>query len=237
MTNLLLSLINSQKKTTEDSTLFTFVNHYSYLLARKKPYLFREFHEIYCDGIVLCLFLKLIGIHKKRTSFDMTSLAPQVFSHAIANDKTIYFIGGEPGIAEESVGKIINGFPQLQVAGIRHGFFSSALERDEVIKEISLKKPDFVIASMGTPYQEQFLVDLKKSGWHGCGYTSGGFFHQTAKAGLSYYPAWVDRLNLRWAFRIADEPKLLRRYTLDFIKFTFLFAYDVFLFKIKKLKH
>ncbi|MNB80657.1 UDP-Gal:alpha-D-GlcNAc-diphosphoundecaprenol beta-1,4-galactosyltransferase [compost metagenome] len=231
---MLLNLINSQKISTQDATLFTFLNHYSYLLARKNPNLLLEFHEIYCDGIVLCLFLRLIGIHKKRKSFDMTSLAPQVFSHAIVEAKNIYFVGGELGIAEASVGKFVEGYPQLQVAGIRHGFFSSSLEREQILKEITLKNPDIVIASMGTPYQEQFLIDLKKAGWNGCGYTSGGFFHQTAKAGLSYYPAWVDRLNLRWAFRIADEPKLFRRYTLDFIKFIFLFTYDAFLFKVKK---
>jgi exopolysaccharide biosynthesis WecB/TagA/CpsF family protein len=232
--DLLINLIQSPKKNTEGPKLFTFLNHYSYSLARKNSELFHEFHEIHCDGIVLCIFLRIIGIDKKRKSFDMTSLAPQVFSRAVVEKKDIYFIGGEPGIAEEAVSKFIEGYPQLQVAGIRHGFFSSSLERERELKKIVLKNPDFLIASMGTPYQEQFLIDLKKAGWNGCGYTSGGFFHQTAKSGLSYYPAWIDKLNLRWAFRIKDEPKLCRRYTLDFVKFIFLFTYDAFLFKIKK---
>ena len=233
--NNILTKINYQHSGS-DFGLYTFLNHYSYLLARKNPELFSSFDEIHCDGIVLCLFLRLIGIHKKRKSFDMTSLAPQVFNLAAAKGKSIYFIGGEPGVAEVAVGKFIEAYPQLQVAGIRRGFFASSLEREQDLKEIALKNPDFVIASMGTPHQEQLLVDLKKAGWRGYGYTSGGFFHQTAKAGLRYYPDWADRFNLRWAFRIADEPKLLKRYTLDFVKFLVLFSYDAFLFKIKKQK-
>jgi N-acetylglucosaminyldiphosphoundecaprenol N-acetyl-beta-D-mannosaminyltransferase len=233
--NIILKKINLQCSES-DSGMHTFLNHYSYLLARKNPELISGFDGVHCDGIVLCLFLRLIGIHKKRKSFDMTSLAPQVFNLAVAKGKSIYFIGGEQRVAEVAVGKFIEAFPQLQVAGIRHGFFSSSLEREKILKEIALKNPDFVIASMGTPYQEQFLVDLKKTGWLGCGYTSGGFFHQTAKGGLKYYPAWADKFNLRWAFRVADEPKLLRRYTLDFIKFLVLFSYDVFLFKKKSQK-
>ncbi|WP_223549449.1 WecB/TagA/CpsF family glycosyltransferase [Pseudomonas sp. A-B-19] len=231
--NNILTKINSHHSGS-DIGLYTFLNHYSYLLARKNPDLISSFDEIHCDGIVLCLFLRLIGIHKKRKSFDMTSLAPKIFNLAVLESKSIYFIGGEPKIAQAAVDRIIKAYPQLRVAGIRHGFFISSLEREQNLKEISLKNPDFVIASMGTPYQEQFLIDLKKAGWRGCGYTSGGFFHQTAKAGLRYYPAWVDRFNLRWAFRIADEPKLLKRYTSDFIKFLVLFSYDAFLFKIKK---
>lgn len=216
--------------------LTTFLNHYSYLLARNHIDVFSEYDDIHCDGIVLCCFLRLIGINKWRKSFDMTSLAPPVFSRAVEEAKSIYFIGGELGVAEVAVSKFVLRYPHLLVAGVRHGYFSSASERQKVLDAIIRKSPDVVISSMGTPYQEQFLVDLRKSGWKGDGYTSGGFFHQTAKSGLSYYPAWIDKLNLRWAFRIADEPKLLKRYTLDFVKFLVLFSYDAFLFKLNKQK-
>lgn len=219
------------------ANLCTFINHYSYLIARKNKSLFLEFDNIYSDGIMLCLFLRIIGIKNKRISFDMTSLAPRVFCEAEAISQSIYFIGGEEGIAEEAVNKIMVGYPNLKVSGTRSGFFTSSLERKNVLDEIIKNNPDVIVASMGTPYQEQFLVDLKKAGWKGSGYTSGGFFHQTAKAGLKYYPPWVNHFNLRWAFRILDEPKLIRRYTVDFVKFVLLFSYDVFLFKtgIEKL--
>lgn len=226
---MLISLLN--RETVKSSKLVTFLNHYSYLQARKNPDLFKQFDEIHCDGIVLCYFLKLIGIKKIRTSFDMTSLAPEVFERSEVLGHSIYFLGGEDGIAEKATEKFLFGFPNLNVAGIRNGFFSSPEERTAVLNKILLANPDILIASMGTPYQEQFLVDLRNEGWDNQGYTSGGFFHQTAKYGLRYYPKWVNKLNLRWAFRIADEPKLIRRYTLDFMKFIILFSYDAMLFK------
>lgn len=220
-----------------DNKITTFINHYSYLIARKNQELFLEFDNIYSDGIVFCIFLRLVGVKNKRISFDMTSLAPQVFGAAEKGSQSIYFIGGENGIAEAAVEKIIVSYPSLKVSGMRSGFFTSKLERMTVLDEIFKMNPDVIISSMGTPYQEQFLVDLRKAGWKGTAYTSGGFFHQTAKAGLQYYPPWMNYFNLRWAFRILDEPKLIRRYTIDFIKFVFLFSYDAFIFKmrIKKL--
>lgn len=219
-----------------ETRITTFLNHYSYLLARKDKELFSQFNEIYCDGIVLCLFLRLVGVRKYRMSFDMTSLAPKIFSYAVERERSIYFVGGKPGIAELAVSKLMVGYPQLKVVGSRHGYFSSSLDRDSFIREVAEQSPDIVIASMGTPFQEQLLVDLKAAGWVGEGYTCGGFLHQMAKAGLRYYPAWIDSLNLRWAFRIYDEPKLVKRYTFDFVKFIGLFFYDVFLSELQDEK-
>ncbi|VVM43192.1 MULTISPECIES: WecB/TagA/CpsF family glycosyltransferase [Pseudomonas] len=232
MSKFIFSLNLNNDNDNDNGKITTFINHYSYMIARKNPELLAQFNEIHCDGIVLCLFLKLIGIHKTRTSFDMTSIAPEIFNNAADNSESVYFVGGEPGVVESAVSSFTSKYPTLKVEGLRHGYFSSSTEREIVLLDIVHKNPDYVIASMGSPFQEQFLVDLRAAGWKGRGYTSGGFFHQTAKAGLKYYPAWIDKLNLRWAYRIYDEPKLFKRYTTSFIRFIFLFSYDVFISKL-----
>ena len=229
----ILQKLSSSTPATTSNNLTTFLNHYSYLIARNNPSIFKQFDTIHCDGILLCIYLRAIGVHKTRVSFDMTSLAIKVFRLASENNYTVHFIGGEQGVAKNACSQIQRAYPDLKVSGVANGFFSSEEERNSIINTICNLNPNIVIASMGTPYQEQFLIDLKKSGWSGDGYTSGGFFHQTAKAGLAYYPKWVNRLNLRWAYRIYDEPKLINRYTFLFIKFTFVFAYDAIKYKLK----
>ena len=68
---------------------------------------------------------------------------------------------------------------------------------------------------MGTPKQEEFLLDLSQAGWKGTGYTCGGFLHQTAQ-NIKYYPKWIDLFNLRAIYRIYDEPRLIKRYMLEY---------------------
>ncbi|MNN73388.1 UDP-Gal:alpha-D-GlcNAc-diphosphoundecaprenol beta-1,4-galactosyltransferase [compost metagenome] len=71
---------------------------------------------------------------------------------------------------------------------------------------------------MGTPRQEDFLIELQESGWLGVGFTCGGYFDQlnSADGGL-YYPGFIDRYNMRWAYRIYKEPKRLwKRYFVDY---------------------
>ncbi len=215
-----------KKNTVDNGRLITFLNPYSYLVARKRVLLFNRF-DLYVDGVLLVAMLRLVGFRLERLSFDMTSVAPKVFEHACEHDLSIYFIGGEPGIAETAVSVFSAKYARLQIAGIRHGYFSGDEEKAEVIQSIVMLKPDIVLASMGAPHQEEFLAELADSGWKGVGYTCGGFFHQTAKGGLSYYPKWMDKFHLRWLFRMIDEPKLLPRYFVYYPLFVFVFFYDL----------
>jgi N-acetylglucosaminyldiphosphoundecaprenol N-acetyl-beta-D-mannosaminyltransferase len=187
----------------------------------------------FVDGIFLVWMLRLMGVGRfERASFDMTSLAPTVFNDAIDNNKTIYFIGSKKHEISKAVDEIKKAFPNINIIRYRDGYFTGTERADELDLLIDMK-PDGVVAGLGVPLQEDFLIDLRGRGWKGTGFTCGGFLHQTA-GGIQYYPKWMDKLNLRWLYRIYDEPKLLRRYTIDYTKFLFLFAFDVFKLKFQK---
>ena len=53
--------------------------------------------------------------------------------------------------------------------------------------------------------QEQFLIKVKRIGYQGIGFTCGGFIHQTSKNEIDYYPAWIDKINLRFIYRMYKE--------------------------------
>ena len=86
---------------------------------------------------------------------------------------------------------------------------------------------------MGTPLQEKFLIDLKKNGWSGIGFTCGGFLHQTSN-NIIYYPNWIDKFSLRAFYRMYDEPKLIKRYFLIYPLAILLFLYDLFKFRFSR---
>lgn len=217
----------------DDNHLTTFLNPYSYLLARKNIQLFEEFNSICIDGIALVKVLKIFGLaNVVRKSFDMTSLAPIVFNDAVQASKFIYFIGTKPGVIDQAIENIKLLYPELIITGYRDGYIK-ANEREKVLEDIKSQNPNIVVCGMGTPLQEQFLVDLRNTGWDGMGYTCGGFLHQIA-SNIQYYPTWTDKYHLRWAYRIYDEPKLFKRYFWEYPKFLLVFTYDYFKYKLQK---
>lgn len=219
----------------EKNSCYTFINPYSYLKLRKNKKLLDEFKYLYVDGIFLVLVLRIIGLRVTRASFDMTSLAPLLFNYCIENNKTIYFLGSKPNEIELAISKIKENFENLDIIGYQDGYFKNEIDKNKCIKNIINLKPDFVICGMGTPLQEKFLVLLKDNGYKGGGFTCGGFLHQTAK-GINYYPKWMNRLHLRWLYRIIDEPQLIKRYTIDYTRFLFFFLLDYFIYKTARFK-
>ena len=170
------------------SGIYTFLNPYSYHVARGNYSLFSQMDGIFCDGKLLCMVLRLLNIKVERVSFDMTSLAPIVFSYAETNNRSLYVLGSSEADIEKSIKYFLQLYPNLNILGFRSGFFSSLEEREGVISRVRELGPEIVIVGMGTPLQEKFLLDLKNSGWNGLGFTCGGFLHQTSARGLNYYP-------------------------------------------------
>lgn len=194
----------------------TFLNPYSYLRLRSRPDLVQEFDRIYFDGISMVWLGRLLGVRCDRQSFDQTGLAGVVLDDAARRGLSVAFIGGEAGIAAESARILAQEHHGLRVTIVSPGFFESRAERAGVIDRICEASVDLVVVGMGVVAQEAFVCDLIATGWRGVAYTCGGYLRQTCKAGLDYYPDWADRLNLRWLYRIIDEPVLLRRYTIEY---------------------
>lgn len=218
---------NFPQKILLPNKLITFLNPFStYVLNEKNllPEICNKFDYIFVDGILLVKLLEIKYKKKiERVSFDMTSLAPIVFEFAVKNKKSLFFIGTKEGIIEKSIKNIKSKYPDLNVVGYRHGYFINKKEYYSVVNKVKEINPDIVIAGMGTPLQELFLLDLRASGWNGTGFTCGGFLEQTAN-NINYYPYIFDKLNLRWLYRLYKEPKRLsKRYFYIYPKFLFIF--------------
>lgn len=205
--------------------LHAFLNPYTYLQLREHPEIIPQFDQIHFDGVFLCRLFALVGLKSMpRRSFDMTSVAKDVFEQAKESGLTIAIVGSEEAVIEEAVERLVDNFG-ITVIESRHGFFDSEAEIQEYQEKLLDINPDIVVAGMGAVRQERFLAQLKELGWGGTGFTCGGFLHQTAMA-LEYYPAFFDRMNLRWLYRIIKEPHTLRRYLIDYPKFLFFFSRD-----------
>lgn len=198
---------------SEKGKIYTFLNPVSYLTALDYKDLFRRFDGIFADGSILVAAIKLVyGKNVTRRSFDMTSLAPELFEYAEKNGMSVYIVASRHNQVEKAVGIFKERYPKLVVVGYRNGFFSSDKEQDEEARHIVEVNPDCLIVGMGALAQERFLLRVKDAGYRGIGFTCGGFIHQTAKDEIDYYPSWADRLNLRFVYRMMKEKHTRKRY-------------------------
>lgn len=193
--------------------IYTFLNPVSYLDALKNKELFSRFDGIFVDGKFLALAIKFLYWKRvRRRSFDMTSIAPELFRYSELHGKSIYIVASRQDEVERTVGIFRLHYPQLHVVGFRNGFFANEEEISCEIKKIITMAPDFVVCGMGIVRQEAFLDNLKQSGFGGIAFTCGGFISQTSKAKITYYPKFFDVLNLRFLYRMIKEKHTRKRY-------------------------
>lgn len=211
----------------QSKTIFTFLNPVSYLTARKNKELFNQFDGIFADGSILVAAIRLLyGEKIKRRSFDMTSLAPELFEYAENNAKSIYIVASHQDELEIAIGIFKSKYPRLIFAGYRNGYFDSDADCKAEISKIIHSAPDFLIVGMGILSQEKFLLEAKNAGFNGTGFTCGGFIHQTAQDDIDYYPHWVDKYNIRFLYRMYKEKHTRKRYLQAAFLFPLLFIKD-----------
>lgn len=198
---------------SQNGRIYTFLNPVSYLIVLENRSLFEQFDGIFADGSLLVSAIKLLyGKRVTRRSFDMTSLAPELLNHLIENHKTLYIVASGQEQVECAAKIFREQYPELRIAGFRNGYFSSDAEMDREASHIVALNPDFLIVGMGALMQEKFLLKVKEMGYQGIGFTCGGFIHQTAKNQIHYYPAWIDKMNLRFVYRMYKEKHTRKRY-------------------------
>ena len=237
MNSLLVTYILQTEKWTSPelfetkNRIYTFLNPVSYLIALENKSLFEQFDGIFADGSLLVSAIRLVyGKRVTRRSFDMTSLAPELLNYLMESRKTLYIVASGQEQVECSVRIFQEQYPKLRIAGFRNGYFSSDAEMNKEASHIVELNPDFLIVGMGALMQEKFLLKVKKMGYQGIGFTCGGFVHQTAMNSASYslpfggfvhqtamnrmhyYPDWVDKMNLRFVYRMYKEKHTRTRY-------------------------
>ena len=213
----------------EKRRIYTFLNPVSYLDALQHQDMFAQFDGIFADGSLLVKAIRLLyGKHITRRSFDMTSLAPRVLEYARTNKKSIYIVASKQEQVEAAVSILQKNHLGVNLVGYRNGYFADEKEMDMEAKHIVALNPDFLIVGMKTIIQEKFLLKVKGAGYQGIGFTCGGFIHQTAKNGNDFYPAWVDRMNLRFLYRMWKEPHTRKRYLVAGIVFPVRFIWERF---------
>lgn len=160
------------------------------------------------DGSGLALAAKMLG--KRFTeNLNGTDLFPVLCAEANRQGKSIYFLGGTPGVAERAAEAAILANPGLRIAGTAHGYVD---DEAAVVARINKAGADILLVAMGAPKQEAFIARHSRALQADLCMGVGGLFDFIA-GDKPRAPTPIRRIGMEWAWRLMIEPKrLARRY-------------------------
>jgi N-acetylglucosaminyldiphosphoundecaprenol N-acetyl-beta-D-mannosaminyltransferase len=169
---------------------------------------------VYCDGYGVRLAAKALDVeipHRMTGADWVWGLA------ALAEDqqRSVYLLGSDPGVAAEAAKHLKRWYPRLLVAGTHHGYFEPGSAHDDrVVEDINARRPDIVLVGMGTPKQELWVQHNATRVRADVLWTVGALFDYVSGR-VPRAPAWLADNGLEWIFRLAIEPqRMWRRYLL-----------------------
>lgn len=197
----------------ENPLYVSFLNPFSYYIVSENDEIKNNIDVFFSDGALLCKLHSLFHGKITRASFDYSSIAAPFFQHCISNNYTVMLIGATEEEMNVCVNNIKEKFGDLNIVSHQNGYISNL---DKTIEQIELLNPDVIIAGMGTPIQEEFIVKIKKSNAApAIAITCGGFFTQTSIRS-DYYYGWVKKLGLRWLQRAIMHKHVRRRLVCEY---------------------
>lgn len=122
---------------------------------------------------------------------------------------SFYLIGSTTEVVTATVEKLRHDFPGIRILNFRDGYIRSGEERQELISNVKVLRPDVVFVAMGSPKQEELIDELlavHPAVYQGLG---GSFDVYTGK--VKRAPEWWVRNNLEWAYRLVRQPARIGR--------------------------
>ncbi|HEY9061944.1 MAG TPA: WecB/TagA/CpsF family glycosyltransferase [Pseudobacteroides sp.] len=179
--------------------------------AHRNPYL----KDILCQadllvadgaGVVLASKILGLGLPERVAGFD---LIKNLFAEAENIKMRFFLFGGKPGIAEEAEKYLLANYKNIEVVGVRSGYFSSSEEK-EIIDQINSSKADILLVALGAPKQEIWIHEHKRLLNAKVCIGVGGSL-DILSGNVKRAPEFFQKYGLEWFYRLCKEPWRYKR--------------------------
>ena len=168
-------------------------------------------------GLVIASRFCAVKIKERVAGYD---LVLSLFDAIKGENGTVYFFGGEPGVAEAAKKNIEAAYKGLVVSGCADGFYDDIKER-EVVKDIQRLKPDILLVGNAFGKQEKWIYahrdELPVKITAGVGGSIDGWAGRVRRA-----PLFMQKAGLEWLWRLMLQPSRIKR----------MYKLPLFLFKV-----
>lgn len=180
-----------------------------------------EFRDTYekawlslADGMSIVWAARALGtpVPEKISGSD---LLPAVCKAVAATDRSVFFLGGRPGAAEEAARVLQQCYPGLRVAGTHcppMGFERDERENEMAREAVRAAAPSILFVGLGAPKQEYWIRDNHQA--LGVPVSIGiGVTLEFVAGMVKRAPKWMRSSGLEWLYRLGQEPRRLwKRY-------------------------
>ncbi len=183
----------------------------------------RDADLLVADGMPLVWATQLAGDPLPERVAGST-LSGELAAAAAARGRSLFLLGGNPGVADAAAAALRAEHPEISVVGTHCppvGFESDPAASASLREALRGSGADLVYVALGSPKQERLIAELRAEGllpdawWIGVGISLSFLCGDVERA-----PGWVQAAGLEWAHRLVQEPRrLARRYLVDGLPF------------------
>jgi N-acetylglucosaminyldiphosphoundecaprenol N-acetyl-beta-D-mannosaminyltransferase len=175
--------------------------------------LFARTRIVFCDGAGVILALRAFAGVRVPERITYADWMWQLGEYCARNGHSMYFLGGEPGVAAAAAERLVERFPALAIVGHHHGYFAKqGPENAAVIAAINAARPNVLVVGFGMPLQERWLADHADALDANVMLTGGAVFDYVSGKSRRGPRVLLDHGG-EWLARLAYEPRRLwRRY-------------------------
>ena len=162
---------------------------------------------ILADGMPIVWRSRAIGKRRLPERVAGSDLIYAISQWSAAKGYRVYFLGGAPGIAEQTAECLCGRYPGLMVAGTECPPFRqlSADEEDAMIGRVRDSQADILFVALGQPKGEIWLAkNRRRLGVPVSVQLGASFDFVVGKSSRS--PAWAQRIGMEWLYRMVTEP-------------------------------
>ena len=158
------------------------------------------------DGVGVVYAAKILKKHIKGKVAGV-DFAEELVKNMAREKRSLFLFGGKPGVAEQAASRLSQKYPGLVIAGALNGYFD---DEEPIIEQINKSVADALFVCLGCPKQEYFMhrnfERLNVKLMAGLGGSLDIFSGNSQRA-----PDIFVKLGLEWFYRLAKEPKRIKR--------------------------
>lgn len=161
------------------------------------------------DGIGLLKAARFLGTTPLPERVAGSDLVGRLAELSHRQGYRIFFLGAQPGVADQAVANLKRRYPHLQVAGCYAG--SPAPEENEaLIQRIRPTQPDILLVAYGHPKQDKWIArNLERLQIPVCIGVGGSFDFLAGTSKRA--PRWLQQVHMEWLHRLITQPWRWRR--------------------------
>lgn len=162
------------------------------------------------DGVGVQIGLKIKGHNVERIAgieFSKKLIEECSKINSSGGGMSVGLIGAKPNIIQKAAENLKAEFEKLNIVYLQDGYFQ---DREAVLADLKEKAPQFLLVALGSPKQEEFILEARKLLSQSLMIGVGGSF-DVWSGEVQRAPEIYQKLGLEWLYRTVKEPFRLKR--------------------------